>query len=112
MIPPLAMGRGIKKHPASPTDVFALVAESQRGKDWARFAMLVLEHIENYTVSQYGDTGEDPASNYTPEDALRSASKYIARYGKNARPGEQHRDFLKLAHYAQMAADAWRKSNG
>lgn len=86
--------------------------KTKRGQEWFEFALAVLEHIEDYTVGQYGDTGADPASEYTPEDALRSASKYIARFGRNARSGEQYRDFLKLAHYAQLAATSWSKKNG
>lgn len=105
-IPPLSLGRA--PQPAKIT----LSAHSTRGMDWMVFAAAVLSHIENYTVGQYGDSGKDPASEYTPEDALRSASKYIARFGRNARDGEQARDFLKLAHYAQLAHSAWRKTNG
>lgn len=108
-VPPLSLGH--KKHPMSDERLFVLGAKSQRGVDWAQFAQAVLDHIENYTVAQYGDTGADPASSYTPEDAMRSASKYIARFGRNAREGEQHRDFLKLAHYAQIAATKWREQN-
>lgn len=105
-IPPLSIGRA--PQPAKIT----LSANSARGMDWMVFAAAVLEHIENYTVKQYGDSGKDLASGYTPEDSLRSASKYIARFGRNVREGEQARDFFKLAHCAQLAYSAWRKTNG
>lgn len=85
-----------------------LETNSKRGEDWLKFAELVLKHIDEYTVPQYGDEGSDIATNYTPDDALRSASKYVARYGKNSRDGEQTRDFLKIAHYAQIAYKQWR----
>lgn len=111
-IPPMALGRGIKKHPQSTEHIFNAVTSTARGREWMTFALLVLAHVETYTVGQYGDAGEDPASNYTVEDALRSASKYIARFGRNAREGEQFRDFLKHAHYVQIAASTWSKQNG
>lgn len=85
-----------------------LTTNSKRGKDWIEFAELVLKHVDEYTVPQYGDEGSDIATNYTPDDALRSAAKYVARYGKNARAGEQVRDFIKIAHYAQIAYKQWR----
>jgi hypothetical protein len=107
-IPSLSLGRKSDTGSAKIT----LSAKSARGMDWMVFAAAVLNHIENYTVGQYGDSGQDPASEYTPEDALRSASKYIARFGRNAREGEQSRDFLKLAHYAQLAHTAYGKRNG
>ena len=32
---------------------------SKRGQAWAIFSDMVAEHIENYTVPQYGDDGDD-----------------------------------------------------
>jgi hypothetical protein len=80
-----------------------LETTSKRGEEWARFAQLVLLHIDTYAVSQYGDEGDDIATSYTPEDALRNVDKYVQRYGRNQRGGEQARDFIKMAHYAQLA---------
>lgn len=77
---------------------------SKRGKDWLIFASKVLEHIELYTVSQYGDKGSDLASEYTIEEMLKQAEKYIKRYGRNQREGQQELDFMKAAHYIQMGA--------
>ncbi len=34
---------------------------SIRGEEWSQFADEVLQHIEVYTVTQYGDKGPDPA---------------------------------------------------
>jgi hypothetical protein len=86
-----------------------LQTNSKRGEDWVKFAQLVLKHVDEYTVPQYGDEGTDIATDYSPEDALRSASKYVARYGKNIREGEQLRDFVKIAHYAQIAYKQWNR---
>jgi hypothetical protein len=79
-------------------------AKTKRGADWVAFAEQVLLHIEDYTVPQYGDKGEDLASNYAAEDCIRHIKRYVARFGKNARPDQDHLDLLKIAHYAQMAA--------
>jgi hypothetical protein len=79
--------------------------ESERGADWALFAVEVARHVESYTVPQYGDKGADQASGYTAEDHVKQAQKYLNRFGRNVRPGQQRLDFLKAAHYCQMAAD-------
>lgn len=82
---------------------------SQRGKDWMMFAAEVVVHIEQYTVPQYGDKGEDQASEYDSSDHVKQAKKYLARYGNNSRPGQEILDLLKTAHYCQMAAMELKK---
>jgi len=77
---------------------------SKRGQDWQEFAAKVLDHIENYTVPQYGDKGEDQASDFKSHDHVVQAKKYLNRYGKNSRPGQEVLDLVKTAHYSQMAA--------
>jgi hypothetical protein len=77
-----------------------------RSKEWIEFAVIVDDHINNYTVKQYGDRGSDLATNYTPEDFVKQIKKYCERHGKNARPGQDKIDMIKIAHYAQMA---WSK---
>lgn len=42
-------------------------ALSERGKDWLAFSAKVLAHIEEYTVPQYGDKGEDLATTCNSE---------------------------------------------
>jgi len=79
---------------------------TEYGKDWQEFSAVVLDHVENYTVKQYGDKGNDLASDYTPEECIRQVMKYVKRFENNARPQERGRDMLKIAHYAQMA---WSK---
>lgn len=77
---------------------------TKRGEQWQNFANEVFSHIEQYTAPQYGDEGEDPVSDYSAEDCVNQAKKYLARFGKNARPGQERLDMLKAAHYIQMAA--------
>ena len=43
---------------------------TKRGMEWAEFQLDVLSHIEDYTVPQYGDKGDDIASEYSPELSL------------------------------------------
>jgi hypothetical protein len=76
--------------------------KTQRAKEWLEFTFKVAEHIENYTVPQYGDKGKDIASEYTPEYCMSQVEKYLRRFGKNIRPGQQSLDLLKMAHYVQM----------
>lgn len=75
---------------------------SNRGKDWLLFSMQVLNHIENYTVPQYGDAPDDQIEKYSIETCLTQVEKYINRYGKVSED-RQNRDFLKMAHYVQTA---------
>jgi hypothetical protein len=77
---------------------------TKRGADWRSFASEVLNHIESYTINQYGDKENDIASSYNAEDCIKHIQRYVTRFGKNARPGQDRLDLLKIAHYAQMAA--------
>jgi hypothetical protein len=80
---------------------------SKRGLDFYVFCESVLGHIETYTVPQYGDKGEDQCTGYTAEDCVKQAMKYMSRFGRNSREGQQELDFKKVAHYIQMAHDKY-----
>lgn len=80
---------------------------SLRGDDFLKFGAKVFEHIENYTVPQYGDKGSDQCTEYTAEDCVKQAQKYLSRFGRNSREGQQELDFKKAAHYIQMAHDKY-----
>ena len=73
---------------------------SERGKDWLAFSALVLGHIENYTVPQYGDKPGDQLEEFSIHDIQVQLKRYVNRIGVGARPGERQRDMLKIAHYA------------
>lgn len=81
---------------------------SKRALDWRQFSDAVENHIETYTVPQYGDKGDDLASEYSAEDCLQQVKKYIARFGSNSREGQEQLDLFKMAHYIQMA---WESVN-
>jgi len=67
---------------------------------WAQFSAIVLDHIENYTVPQYGDLPDDNASTWTIADCLKQIQKYANRMGKNQRGENDGRlDLLKICHY-------------
>lgn len=76
---------------------------SIRSHDWEAFSLDVHDHINEYTIPQYGDKGEDIASEYSVDDCFRNMKRYLARQGKNSRPGQESLDLIKIAHYAQMA---------
>lgn len=75
--------------------------KSNRAKQWEEFAAEVFDHIENYTVPQYGDAPGDMVETFTPADIKMNLARYVSRIGSNARgPEEAKRDALKIAHYA------------
>lgn len=76
---------------------------SDRGRDWMTFAAKVLDHIENYTVPQYGDKGSDRATDYTMKTISEHIGRYKDRMESNSRGTiEAKRDMLKVAHYASF----------
>lgn len=82
---------------------------SNRAIDFAEFAKDVVDHIETYTVPQYGDSPNDLAEEWSVQECVDCIKRYAARVGKNAREGQQEQDFLKITHYAQLARDKYRK---
>jgi hypothetical protein len=75
---------------------------TRRGRDWMVFAEDVLDHIEKYTIPQYGDKGDDQLTTWTPEDCKKQVEKYLNRHGKNSRTDQDELDILKAAHYLQV----------
>lgn len=83
-----------------------LSAKTNRGCYWSNFALEVLNHIESYTVAQYGDFPTDQLTKWTVDDIVTAIKKYVNRAGNNARGfDEEKRDCLKIAHYAQELYD-------
>lgn len=76
---------------------------SLKVKDWLDFGDKVVTHIDNYVVPQYGDKGEDLATNYTISDCKLQMQRYLNRQGRNSRPDQDKLDLIKIAHYAQLA---------
>jgi len=80
-------------------------ATTARGREWEAFAERVLDHIEDYTVPQYGDAPDDMAAGFTFEDCINHIARYAIRAGKVERK-RQIQDMKKVAHYACIA---WAK---
>ncbi|TIX28795.1 hypothetical protein [Mesorhizobium sp.] len=86
---------------------------SKQESKWTAFAAKVAAHIRDYVIPQYGDEGEEPAQEYDARDCVEQSKRYLARFGKSQRPGEEHRDLLKAAHWIQKAFDRLpEKRNG
>jgi len=82
---------------------------SNRFRMWQDFAREVGDHIETYTIPQYGDYPDDQLSTWTLEDFATTIKRYSNRMGKNVRGLEEDkRDMLKISHYASCA---WHKLN-
>lgn len=77
--------------------------KSKRGKEWQAFSNIVLQHIETYTVPQYGDAPHDQVESWTADQCTKQIGKYAARFGSNSRPAQDGLDLLKVAHYAALA---------
>lgn len=77
-------------------------AYTNRGRHWKHFAATVLDHIENYTVPQYGDSPDDRLETMTPKECLNELNKYVQRFDKNKRLNQEMMDMLKVAHYAAV----------
>ena len=75
-----------------------------RTAEWLEFAYKVADHIENYTIPQYGDKGKDQATDWSIDHCIEQTKKYANRFGKNQRPGQEMLDFMKGCHYLQLAA--------
>ena len=77
--------------------------KTEKGRLWMQFALAVLDHTDNYVVPQYGDEGQDLCGDWTEDECMREVERYVKRFKKNSRPGQQPRDMLKMCHYIQMA---------
>jgi hypothetical protein len=81
------------------------IGMSKRERQFMEFGGLVCEHIDKYTIAQYGDIGADPCTDYTKADFDTIINKYVTRQrnGGGARGlYEDMRDYIKIAHYAAM----------
>jgi len=67
------------------------------------FKYCVANHVEHYTVPQYGDAPDDNVETWTASDCRKAIMKYLNRFNTNQRGAEeQKRDILKMAHYMQL----------
>jgi len=78
-----------------------------RIRQWDRFNDQVLDHIERYTLEQYGsEEGTEQIDSFTIEDCWTNIQRYYNRRGSNVRGNKESlRDIIKVAHYAQFIYD-------
>jgi len=70
-------------------------------REFAKFALEVIEHIKNYVIPQYGNYPDEMIDGFTIADIKAQLARYVGRIGTNARgQQEAERDCLKIAHYA------------
>lgn len=88
-------------------------AETNRGREWVTFAKRVLDHIEGYTVKQYGDAPNDNVETWSAQDCQKQIGKYPQRFGaKNMRGKEDNLlSCMKEAHYACLSFNKYMKEN-
>ena len=84
---------------------------SARGLEWLSFSDSVMEHVEKYTVPQYGDKGEDNVSEWSAEGCFKQVEKYLKRRKTNQRSGQKRLDILKMAHYLCLAEAKLKDDN-
>jgi len=79
---------------------------SKRSDEFKSFSVVVVEHINNYTVPQYGDAPNDPVEAWTPSQCMLSVKRYADRVetGRRGRL-ETLRDMIKIAHFACLSFD-------
>ena len=82
---------------------------SIRGQQFEWFANQVIEHIETYTVHQYGDYPDDQEEEWTPELCIAQIGKYSARFGKNFSEGQELLALHNIAHYAHIDYSKMKK---
>ncbi len=83
---------------------------SKRGDEWVEFAAIVLKHVDEYTIPQYGDYPIDRSTGRDVDGLIEDIEKYCKRFGKNQRGDEEQlRDFLKIAHCACIAYFKYEK---
>lgn len=72
-----------------------------RREEWENFSKIVGDHIDNYTVAQYGDSPNDQVEGWTVEQCFDSIQRYVNRRNSNRRGNiESMRDLVKIAHFA------------
>lgn len=86
----------------------AEVELSNRGQEWREFAGFVGNHIETYTVPQYGDAPNDQITEWTSDQCAKQIAKYVARFGRNSRDEQDLLDMVKIAHHACLAYNKMR----
>ena len=84
-------------------------AETIRGENWLKVSQRVLDHIESYTVPQYGDAPNDAIEGWSIEECFKQTERYLSRRNTSMRPKEKALDILKSIHYLSLALEKMEK---
>lgn len=78
---------------------------SNRGDEFMSFVPLVVDHIDNYAVKQYGDAPNDNVEKWTSAQCMDAIGRYVKRFGQQNARGEEDNllSCKKIAHYACLA---------
>jgi len=77
---------------------------SKREEQFMQFEIIVGEHINNYTIPQYGDAPDDEVEKWSAEQCVLAIQKYTKRFSSSQRGRlESLRDMVKIAHFACLA---------
>ena len=75
-----------------------------RVADFHIFSSVVLEHIKEYTIPQYGDSPGDEVDSWSAEQCVKAIQKYTKRHEACQRGRlELLRDLIKIAHFSAIA---------
>lgn len=84
-----------------------------RLQEWWNFSDDVEEHIQEYTIPQYGDYPQDQLTTTTNECIVHDMKRYLNRFGKGQRGiKEAMRDMLKVAQYAGVLYNRLQQEQG
>ncbi len=84
---------------------------SKRHVQFIEFSEIVKDHINNYTIPQYGDAPTDEVEQWTADQCVTAIQKYTKRFISSRRGRlETLRDMVKIAHFAQLAFDKMKPS--
>lgn len=85
---------------------------SNKAKEFEKFSLEVINHIDSYAVPQYGDYPNDLIKETSIQDIVHDMKRYLYRMETNARGSKEvERDFLKLAHYSCIAYYKVKEAN-
>lgn len=69
--------------------------ESKKAQLLVDFIPILFNHLD-YSNKQYGDADVDEISKWNSDQLMKNVEKYIARFGKNARAGQEKLDIIKM----------------
>ena len=75
---------------------------SKKADMYRKFFKILENHLE-YSLTQYGDVGDDIITNYSSKDCMLHIEKYVKRFKSNARTGQEKLDLIKIVDYSIRA---------